>query len=576
MISVSEQPVRLLAGERQPAAERVLQSEFAIPPLVAAVLVRRGYAEPAVAHKFLNPSLDDLHSPALLPDYEVAKNEILGAKERGETIFVHGDYDVDGVTSATLFTRFLKNLGCEVVTHVPHRMREGYGIHQNAVDAAIATGAKLFLTCDCGVGAHAQVEQARSAGMAVVVTDHHLPPDELPRANAIVNPHRLDSVYPFHELSGVGVVFRLCEGLSQELGIGLAAYRRAFLDLAAIGTVADVMPLVDENRIITKFGCEQIPKSKKIGLQALLRESGLTAKGSLTSRDIGFMIGPRLNAAGRIDDAAISLDLLLQTDEIQASLIARNIEEINAQRRQEQSEIEKLAVELVLEQGLDQRSVIVIGGQGWHPGLIGLVAGRLVERFRRPSIVMAVDEEKGVIKASARSIPGFHLGDSMTALRHLLSGGGHAMAAGFSADASKADEIALAFHEYGLTVLTADDFVPTYEVDVEVLPSEVTFAAVDAMSRLEPFGAGNPEPLFLARRVRLDTITPTSTGEHANLMISGEGLRSTKGIAFRQAERLIGFGVGATVDVVFRPTIEEWNGSRYLKWKVEHVELSSV
>lgn len=576
MINLTEQPVRLLAGTRRPEAERALQSEFGIPPLVAAVLVRRGYEDLPRAEKFLNPSLDDLHNPSLLPDYEAARNEILGAKERGETIFVHGDYDVDGVTSASLFTRFLKNLGCTVVTHVPHRMREGYGIHENAVDAAISSGAKLFLTCDCGVGAHTQVERARSAGMAVVVTDHHLPSETLPRAQAIVNPHRVDATYPFRELSGVGVVFRLCEGISRDLDISLSAYRRAFIDLAAIGTVADVMPLVDENRIITRFGVEQIPKSKKVGLQALLREAGLTEKSHLTSRDIGFMIGPRLNAAGRIDDAALSLDLLLQTDEIQASLLARQIEAINSQRKLEQGEIEQAAVELVLEQELDQRTVIVIGNDSWHPGLIGLVAGRLVERFRRPSIVMAIDQAKGMIKASARSIPGFHLGDSMNALSHLLSGGGHAMAAGFSAPAENAAQIAIAFHEYGLTVLSDEDFKPTFEVDVEVLPSEVTFAAVDAMNRLEPFGAGNSEPTFLARKVRIDTITPTQTGEHANLNLSGEGLRSTRGIAFRQAERFLSFGVGALIDVVFKPVIEEWNGSRYLKWRIEHAELSAT
>lgn len=569
---LNELPVRLIAQPRNPGVERSLQQELGLPSLLAAILVRRGYDTPEKADHFLNPSLDDLHDPKLLPDYDSAVSEILGAKEREETIFVHGDYDVDGVTSASLLTRFLKSLGCHVVTHVPHRMREGYGIHENAVDAAIASGAKLFLTCDCGVGAHAQVERARMAGMSVVVTDHHLPPEKLPRAQAIVNPHRVDSNYPFQELSGVGVAFRLCEGITAELGASVAGYRRAFLDLAAIGTVADVMSLVSENRIITRHGVELIPQTKKIGLRALLRESGLSEKPQLTARDIGWMIGPRLNAAGRIDDAAVSLDLLLQSDEIQASLIARQIETINEQRKLEQAKIEAEAVELVLEKGLENRSVIVVGREDWHPGLIGLVAGKLVERFRRPSIVMSVDRTRGIIKASARSIPGFHLGDSLSALRHLVSGGGHAMAAGFSADANLADDIALAFHEYGQTVLTDVDFQPTYEVDIEALPSEVTFAAIESLQRMEPFGAGNPEPLFLARRVRLDAITPTQTGEHAQLILSGEGMRSTKGIAFRQAERFLSFGVGAVVDLVFRPVIDEWNGARYLKWKVEHGE----
>lgn len=266
---------RWIVGERDREAEGNLQRELGIPSLLAAVLVRRGFHEPAAADRFLNPRLDQLHDPRKLPDYEAAKNAILGAKERDELIFVHGDYDVDGVTSAAIFHRFLSRIGCRVHTHVPHRMREGYGIHLSAVEEAKTLGAKLFLTCDCGVGAHEQVEAAKEAGMAVVVTDHHSVGAELPAAEAVINPHRIDSVYPFSELSGAGVVFKLCEGLSREIGLDVANYHRAYLDLAALGTIADVMPLEDENRIIARFGLERLTETKKVGLRALMREASI-------------------------------------------------------------------------------------------------------------------------------------------------------------------------------------------------------------------------------------------------------------------------------------------------------------
>ncbi|HZH99444.1 MAG TPA: DHH family phosphoesterase, partial [Fimbriimonadaceae bacterium] len=281
---------------RDAAAEKRLQDELKIPSVVAAVLINRGFSDPEAAHKFLNPSLDDLGSPKKLPDYDAAVKHILGARERKEKIFVHGDYDVDGVTSTALLTRFLQSIGCEVVAHVPHRMKEGYGIHLNAVDAAVATGAKLFLTCDCGVSAFDQIDRAKELGMTVVVTDHHSIGECLPEAHAMINPHRTDSEYPYAELSGVGVAFRLCEGLTEEVGYKKEHYRRAFLDLAVLGTVADVMPLTGENRIITRHGLKHLLESKKIGIKALLRESKVLeeCRGVLKCYHIGFMLGPRL------------------------------------------------------------------------------------------------------------------------------------------------------------------------------------------------------------------------------------------------------------------------------------------
>jgi single-stranded DNA-specific DHH superfamily exonuclease len=327
----AQTPMNWRVQGRDPEAEGRLARELGVPSLVAALLVQRGYADPAAASKFLDPKLEELFDPRLLPDYVPASEAILGARERKELIYVHGDYDVDGVTSAALFSRFLAAIGCNVKTHVPHRMREGYGIHRSAVEAAKNEGAKLFLTCDCGISAHEQVAMANEAGMKVVVTDHHSIGADLPAAVAIVNPHRQDSQYPFDELSGVGVVFKLCDGINRELGNDPKNYYRAFLDLAALGTIADVMPLVSENRIIAKFGLERLAETKKVGLQALMREANIVpgAGRSLRAYHVGFIIGPRLNAAGRIDDAALALQLLLENDLEAATAQARRIEEVN-------------------------------------------------------------------------------------------------------------------------------------------------------------------------------------------------------------------------------------------------------
>lgn len=576
MTPVVEHTVRWHVPERNRSAEKRLQEALGIPSLVAAVLVARGYSNPEDANAFLNPSLDDLGAPQRLPDFELAKNAILGAKERGETIYVHGDYDVDGVTSAALLTRFLRSIDAKVEVHVPHRMKEGYGIHLKAVEMAKELGAKLFLTCDCGVSAIEQVEAAKAAGMTVVITDHHTIGHELPKAHAIVNPHRKESEYPFRELSGVGVAFRLCEGISDELGIKKQLYRRAFLDLAVLGTVADVMPLVGENRIITRHGLVQLYDTRKTGLRALLLESNVLEEcgGKLTARHIGFQLGPRLNASGRIDDAARSLNLLMESDQVRAGLIAREIEGINRARREEQDRMIDEAVEYVMEHGLHEKSAIVVARDSWHPGIIGLVAGRLVEKFRRPSFVVSIDPESGMAKGSARSIEGFNLAEVIRAHSHLVSGGGHAMAAGFSTEADLIAQVAKAFESYASERLTDPDFEITVAAEAEIEPGEAGFEAVRALSRLEPFGAGNPEPLFLTSGVRIEGVSPTKNPAHAMLQMraaDGQG-PLIRGTAFSQGERLSDFSGAFNAQILFQPEIEAYKGSQYLKWHVRHFE----
>lgn len=561
--------MRIFSAPRDRAREEVLKRELGIPPAVAAILVRRGYSDPAEAEKFLNPRLEDLGDPRLLPDYKIAEEEILGARERGDKIFIHGDYDADGVTSAALFTRFLQAIKCDVEVHVPHRMKEGYGIHLSAVEKAKELGAKLFLTCDCGISAHEQVEAARAAGMHVVVTDHHTVGPVLPNAQAVINPHRADSEYPYRELCGAGVVFRLCEGIARTLNLPIDKYHHRYLDLATVGTVADVMPLTGENRIIVRHGLRALAVTERKGLVALKRVAELHEKEKLTAGNIGYQIGPRLNATGRIDDAVRALNLLLTTDPEIATKLAEEIDRINTERQSQQREMVDQAVAQVMEMNLDDKFAIVVGDPSWHAGIVGLVASRLVETFRRPAFAYTIDAE-GRMKGSARSIAGFNLYDAIRAHSDIMDGGGHAMAAGFSAPFENAAKVTDALNAYASSMLTAEDFQPICEVDAEVESKEITFREIEALQMLEPFGNGNATPTFCSRECTLYEMTPTKNGSQ-RVKLSAKGGQALSGF-YPVAEIPAWFTPKMSADVIFLPELNEWQGVTKVQWKIRHIE----
>ena len=530
-------------------------------PLAAQLLWNRGITTPETAVRFLNPSFDDLPDPFLLPDARAAAERIKQALAGRERIIVHGDYDGDGVTSAALWTRLLRALGADVTVHVPHRHRDGYDMRSKFVAEARAAGIQLIITTDCGIQRCEEVEEARAGGIDVIVTDHHTPKDEIPKAVAVVNPHRVDSKYPFSSLAGVGVAFRMGEALVLHLGQKVDSYRKAFVDLAAIGTVTDMMPLVEDNRVIVKHGLEVLKTTKKTGIQALMRSAGIHPH-MISTRDLGFGLGPRLNAAGRVDDSNLSLQLLLTKDEGEAATLAGALERANSERRQEQDRVMMEALTLLGDQDLSGSGCLVVAGPNWHTGVVGLVANKLVERFNRPAILIAVDEESGFGRGSARSIGPFHMLNAMTACGdHLLEFGGHSHAAGLSLSLANLEVFREAMNRQALATLTEEDFIPCLESDMEIDPAEVNYAFMQELKRFEPWGCCNEPPLFVSRGLEiLDVKRIGKEARHLKLVVRADAMPPTDACWWGSGDLADHLHTGDSITACYRPEINNFNG----------------
>jgi len=517
-----KESARVVVAEQNPELERLFVKKLEISPLIAKILVNRGFTDVESAEKFLSPRLDHFHSPKLLPDYDVAEKTILNAKNLGQRIYVHGDYDADGVTSAAILDRCLGCLGFDVVTKVPLRSH-GFGLNLSAVRDAKEMGAKLIITCDNGTGSISEVQAARELGINVVVTDHHPPKGELPNANAVVNPHRTNSVYPFSGLSGAGVAFKLCLGLSDTLGLKREKFFDKFLDLAAIGTVADSVTLLDENRIIAAHGLDLLWKTQKPGLRALIEKSIPADKrakyqNTRDSSAISFQLAPRLNAIGRVEDPGIALKLLVSRCHDESFLLVENIEIKNNERKIDQMRIEEEAVALV-ESFESLPNFIVVASDSWNPGIAGIVAGRLKEKYGRPALVLGLDATSKNYRGSIRSIPGIHAGEAVESIPHLLKGGGHPGAAGATVIGGDLEMVAFALDQIALKCIPEIGFGVVHLVDMEIKLDDLSIEDAYLTSLLAPYGHSNPEPLFLIRNFNVESILSISQGRFAKLFI---------------------------------------------------------
>ena len=560
-------PVLRLPEPVDSASVRALATELSLPDPIAAILVRRGF-DVAGAKAFLRPQLRNLYDPWAMADMEKAVSRVSVAIDAGEPILVHGDYDVDGVCGSTLLTRALRELGADVEPFVPNRLEHGYDFGPAGLAAAVQSKRRLVVTCDCGIMAHQTIEAARVEGIDVVVSDHHTPPAELPPAVAVLNPHRADCAYPEQVLSGAGVGFKLLQALYESRGRKVEDLYK-YLDLVAIPTVADLVPLTGENRILARFGLKVLQKTPNPGLRALLNVSGLKSDRPINAGQIAFVIGPRLNAVGRMGEAMRGVRLLLTDDDAEARDIAAVVDEENRRRREEDKATLEQANEM-LEGTFDPDNdyAIVLASQGWHPGVIGIVASRVLEEYYRPTFLIALDGDKG--KGSGRSIPGFHLYEALKACEaHLEQFGGHKAAAGLQIRADNVDAFRETLNAVARERLTPDDLRPRLRIDHELATSEVSAELWRFLAHFGPFGQGNPKPVFLARGVRLRAPPEIVGQDHLRLRLEvGDGA-TPEAIAFGQAEESEWLRESARVDLAFQVGIRLWQG-------IEHVQVQVV
>lgn len=546
-----------------------LAGALSLHPLIAAILVARGITRTDEARPFLNPSLSALHDPSLLRGMDDAVARLLAARRSKENICIYGDYDVDGITGTALLVSFLQTTGFNCRYFIPNRFDDGYGLNTDALGRIIATGANLIVSVDCGIRAVEEALFCRGQGIDLIIVDHHTPSERLPDACAVLNPLQPGCGYPFKNLAGVGVAFCLLVALRaalREEGAFEHVFEpdlREWLDLVALGTIADVVPLTGQNRIFAFHGLRQLSGNSRPGIQALKRVAGVT--GEVSCGQVGFRLAPRLNAAGRMESAVPGVDLLLSTSPEESQGIAADLDAANAERQSIERRILDEAVSMVETAGdYPMRRSIVLASESWHRGVIGIVSSRLVERYHRPTILIALDDEEGIGKGSGRSIPGFHLLDAITSCSSHLEGfGGHRHAAGLSLAAANLAAFSAAFESEAARLLTDDDLVPRLDIDIEVSPEDITREFAQELEKLEPFGAGNPEPVLLLRGMNVLERRVVGDG-HLRLRLARDGC-SFNAIAFRMAKR----ETQGRVDVAFFPEMNEWNGSSSLQLRVK-------
>jgi single-stranded-DNA-specific exonuclease len=546
---------RWLLPSPDPRDVEALSSALGIAAPAAGILVHRGLGDPAAARRFLEPSLDDLHDPLTMRDMPRAVARLREAIRDGQKILIYGDYDVDGTTSVVLLTKAIELAGGASSYYVPHRLKDGYGMRPEVVENAAAEGVKLIVSVDTGIRAAEVVRRANELGVDVIVTDHHLPETDLPPALAVLNPNRPDCPYPEKNLCGAGVAFKLAQALLATLPWPPEKVRRvceSLLKLVAIATVADVVPLTGENRVMVKYGLDGLRAVRNAGLRALLDVAGFTGNSVPTARQVAFQIAPRLNAAGRMDTAMAVIEMFLTGDPERARKVAQQLDVQNTGRRQVEDEIRDTCERLAV----DERSAaLVYYAEHWHRGVLGIVASRLVERFHRPVFVIGRNPEDGLAQGSGRSIPAFHLLEAMEAMPDLfVRFGGHQHAAGVTLEAARVDEFRERFNAYAAAHLTAEDFQPRMDVDAVIELGDLTEPAIEEVLALAPFGNGNPPPLAAALDVEVASQPAVMKEKHLRVAMRQNG-RALVLKAWNFAERAGEMPPGARLDIAF--TLEE-------------------
>jgi len=544
------------------AAVPELARALKLTPIAARVLWARGYRDVDQASRFCSPALEDLFDPYLLKSMPEAVERIRRAIKQNEPILLYGDYDVDGTSSVVILKKGIELLGGTVTFHVPHRLRDGYGMRADVVEDAAANGVKLIISVDTGIRAGEVVRRASSLGIDVIVTDHHLPEAELPPALAVLNPNRMDCAYPEKNLCGAGVALKLIQALLSDHP-KRAAFIDSFLKLVAIATVADVVPLTGENRIIVKRGLAGLREVRNPGLRALLDVSDLADGVSPSAGEIAFRVAPRINAAGRMASASDVIELFTTVNADRARAIAQQLHELNKDRQQTEAEITKLCLDQIV---TSDDAALVFAGEGWHRGVVGIVASRVVERHHRPVFVLGI--ENGLAQGSGRSIPAFHLLEGLEAMSDLFSKfGGHRQAAGLTLDATRIEEFRARFRAHAAQKLTPDDFIKTIYIDAEIEFREIDDRSAGEILSFAPFGMGNPTPVFVARNVEV-MAREIKSEKHLFVTLKAGG-RTLRAKAWNWMERAAEFEPGSRIDLAFSIEDDAYSAARgYAPWQI--------
>jgi single-stranded-DNA-specific exonuclease len=562
-------------AQTDPEGVARLARELNLAPAAARVLWARNYCDPEQARRFLAPTLADLNDPWRLKDMTAAVDRLLRAIEQKERILLYGDYDADGTSAVVILMKGLELAGGHASFHVPHRLRDGYGMRSEVVEEAASSGVKLIVSVDTGIRANAVVRHASALGIDVIVTDHHLPEAELPPAVAVLNPNRPDCNYPEKNLCGAGVALKLIDALTSRLGWPQSRRERlldSLIKLVAIATVADVVPLTGENRVIVKRGLEGLRQVTNAGLRALLDVSGFTAGDSPSAGQVAFRVAPRINAAGRMASATDVIEMFLTRDASRARELAGKLHDLNTDRQQTEAEITRIIFEQCIALPVtDSDAALVFAGEGWHRGVVGIVASRVVERFHRPAFVLGIGD--GLAQGSGRSIPAFHLLEALESMPDLFTKfGGHRQAAGVTMDAAMVEVFRQRMRVYASERLTPAHFVRELAIDGEIGIDEITDATVADILRLAPFGFGNPAPMFVARGIEVAALPEIRNEKHVFLRLRANGrMLRMKGWDF--ARRLSEFQgaelqPGAFIDVAFTFEDDPYSASRgYAPWQ---------
>ena len=541
-----------------------IAEKYQISRLLSTVLVNKNIIDDDKIRLFLEPTRNDFHDPYLMPDMEKAVNRILKAIENNEKTIIYGDYDVDGITSITVLTKFLKERGLETGVYITNRLEEGYGLNKEAIEKIALEKYTLMITVDCGISGVEEIDECNKLGIETIITDHHEQGEKLPNAYAVVDAKRKDNKYPFRELAGVGVVFKLIQAISQKLNLDEKEYLK-YLDIVAVGTISDIVPLVSENRVIAKLGLKLMEQTRNIGLKELIIASNYK---KIDSNTVSFGIAPRINACGRMGKQEEALKLFLTENIIEAKEITKNLNTYNLERQEKEKVIYNQALEKLKEEDLNKINAIVLEGENWYHGVIGIVASRLTESFFKPTILIGFEDEEG--KGSGRSVPGFDLYEALNETsKYLERFGGHSMAVGLSIKKQQFEDFKNKFEQVAKEH-NVKEIQPSIKIDGQITKKDLSLETIQDIQKLEPFGEKNPKPNFLYKNLRINSIRSLSEGKHLKLSLRDDNFL-VDAIGFNLGKLADEFLIGDRVDIV--GTLEEnsYNGVETIQINIKDI-----